>query len=441
MPSTVYTAIIDQLIVEPGLTHELVERRFGYKFTAATIGNTSLTTLDPQLVRLGTKTPANMLAGWYVYLATATEERVVTTTTLSGSTLTVNFIGGASATNQAGATTVYLMQLPWSEVKAAANDALEFIPVECIDVLRHGPDDASVQSSATTSWTGTNATIAKQTTAAEVLHGARSMSVTLTSAAGYVTSTTSRIGQAESALLHVLAKADIGTGTLRALDQAGNTIDSGFDVSFTQEQWVYLRQYVTVAADDEGLAIRILGTDNLDQIDVQMAAIVNVGENNFPLPSYIDEPFKLRAVARREYMQAGMGESSNNVWLARSYRDIRLQEGVDYRFVRMSADANPLGLEMLTEWHTQQPIMLFAEVPASEAYGVSSVFTTDASTTVVRPHILTAYLKKWVGGQIPERFPDALRLGEREFKERSVASLTSLPTLPAWRGPSGMRRI
>lgn len=436
--ATAYTAIIEALFREPGLTGPEISNRLGYKFSATAISTTSLTTSDPLLIKMGTQILDNLLQGWHIYLATNTEERMVTTSSISGSTLTINFLGG-NATAVASPSTVYISRVSWSELKAGANEALTFIPIECIDVLRHGPDDAFMQASATTSWTGTNATIAKQTTAAEVLHGARSTSVTLSAGSGYVTSTTSRIGQAESAIVNVIAKADIGTGIVRALDQSGNTIDSDNDITFTQEQWVYLRKYVTVDADDEGLAIRILGTDNLDQIDVQAAWIVNVAENNFPLPTYIDSPFKLKAVARREYGQAGMGANSADTWLAKSYRDIRLQEGVDYRFVDLKADANPLGLEMLTDWYRHHPIMLFAETPASEPYGVSAAFTTDASTTNVRPHLLTAYMKKWIGGLYPDLFPGAERLGEREFKERMNASRTPLPALPTWHGPSRRR--
>lgn len=438
MASTAFSAIVDQLLTEPGLTGPVISNRLGYKFSAATIGNTSLTTTDPQIVRIASNTPSNIYASWYIYLFTAGEERVVTTTTIAGSTATMNFIGGGNATNQASPTTVYLTQIPWSEIKAAANDGLEYIPCECIDVLRHGPDDAFMQANNTTSWTGTNGTVAKQTTDTEVLHGKRSTSLTLTAGSGYMTSTTSRIGQDEAALVQALAKADTGTGILRSLDHAGNTISSSYDVSFTQEQWLYIRKWVNVASDDEGIALRVLGTDNNDQIDVQAAWIVNAAENVFRLPSYIDERFKLKAVARRQYMQSGR---ESDTWLANSYRDIRLQEDVDYRFINLPSDANPLGLEMITDWFRREPIMLFSETPYSAPYGVSATFSADSDTTNCRPHLLTAYLKKWIGSQLPGAFPDAERRGEREFKERMHASRTSLPTLPFWAGPAGTRRI
>ena len=434
--ATAYTALADAFFNEPGLTAPEIDGRLGYKLTAATIGTTSFTTTDPNIIKLGSQALDNRFNGWHVYFATAAEQRVITTISISGSTATVSFIGG-NATTQAGATTAYITHGPtWAEIRGAFNYALEYIPCSCVDILRHGPDDAFMQANNTTSWTGSNCTVAKQTTATEVLHGQRSTSLTLTSGGGYATGTTVRIGQAEMALVQAIAKADIGTGIIRALDGAGNTIDSSLDVSFTQEQWLYMRKHVTVASDDEGIALRLLGTDSSDQIDVQAAWVVNLSENIFPLPSYIDDRFKLKAVARREYRVGGL---EADTWLGKSYHDTRLQENVDYRFINQQSDANPLSMEMLTSWWRSYPIMLYADAPYSAPYGVDGTFSTDASTTTCPPHLLLARTKQWIGEQYPDLFPSAMKIGEREFKERSLARNTALPQLTVWRGPSRVR--
>ena len=417
---------------EPSLTGRNLEERLLYRFSAATIGNTSLTTTDPMIVALGANAPADRFQHVGLYLETAAEERIATTMTISGSTATINFIGGGNATNQAGATNVWLVRIgKWSEIRTAANTVLEYIPTNALVPLAHGPDDSHMQANNTTSWTGTNATIAKQTTAAEVLMGLRSTSITLTSAAGYMTGTTVKAGQSESVTMHVLAKADIGTGIARILDNGGNTVES---VSFTQEQWIYIRKVGQLGSDDEGTAIRILGTDNLDQIDVNMAWLVNRGENEYPIPTWLDHRFKLRDIIARRYTRGGR---EADTYLAHSYEDVRLRQGVDYRFVDYMADATPTRVLITNRTYADWPMFLEVECPASEPYGVAQTFTTDASTTFTPPHLILAGVKAWLGAQYRGMFPEAEALGTSEYKARLNARKVTRTALPEWGGPGG----
>ena len=431
MATSTFLVLMGILKDEPSLTGRNLEDRLLYKFSAATIANTSLTTTDPMIVALGASAPADRFQHWGIYLETAAEERIGTTMTISGSTATINFIGGGNATNQAGATNVWLVRTgKWSEIRNAASTVLEYIPVEALVPLAHGPDDWHMQANNTTSWTGTNATVAKQTTAAEVLMGLRSTSLTLTSAAGYMTSTTVRMGQGESGTMHVIAKADTGTGIARALDNGGNTIES---VSFTQEQWIYIRKAFTLGSTDEGSAIRILGTDNLDQIDVNMAWLVNRSENEYPLPSWLDHRFKLKDIIVRHYNKAG---SESDTWLARSYHEERLVEGEDYHFSDYAADVTPTRVTV-NPYFRDDPIFLQIECPASSPYGVDQLFTSDSSTTLVPPHLIIAGLKAWVGAQYGALFPRAESEGNREFKARLRNRRTQRTPLPGWYGPTG----
>lgn len=409
-----------------------VESRLGYTFTAATISNTSLTTTDPQIVKLGANYVAVRLQGMHLYLATAAEERTITTMSVSGSTATINFVGGGNATNQAGATTVHLLRVPWSELKALANDALEFIPCQCLYPLAHGPDDFHMQDNNTTSWTGSNTTLTKQTTASEVNIGARSLSITLTSAAGYAESTVLRTAFDKQVIAHVIGKHDTGTGSVvRILDNAGTTLDT---VSFTQEDWQYIKKTVTAGSTARGVKFRLAGTDNNDQLDVGPAWFVRPATNVFRLPAAIDARFKVRDIIALDFYE---GTNEGDVYLADAFIPTRLIKDEDYEMNFRPGDANPSMVVIKNRAYMTLPLFVVAEIPYSAPYGVSAVFTTDASTTNCDPHVLIAYWKKLIGANYKQNFPQAEDRGDREYAERTRAREQGRTKPAIWTGPLG----
>ena len=266
-----------------------------------------------------------------------------------------------------------------------------------------------------------------------MLWGARSLSSTLTAGSGYATSTTVRAGQSEGVIGYALAKADTGAAIFRLLDDAGNTLES---VSFTQEDWLLLRKQAALEPDDEGVIIRILGTDNLDQIDVQAAWLVFPNLNTFPLPSWLDERFKLQGVSVAYYMQGGR---ETDTWLARNVTYELLKEQDDYRYINRQGDANPYEIEILNPVYRDRPLFLEIDCPASAPYGVATSFTTDAITTIVPPHLFLAGFKEWIGDTYG--FKEAAELGRKEFKARVRNRRVLLPASPPWYGPLGGRRV
>jgi len=435
LATTTFLAALDQLLDEIAAMN-VEEGALGYKFTA-NVGTTSFTTTDAEIIKLGTATPATRFQGWFGYASDNTEERPVGTITVSAGTATITNLGANYTADTSS--TFYLLRIPIARLRPLFNDALEYIPIECMVPLAHGPDDWHMQDSGTTSWTTSNVTAAKQTTAAQVLWGSQSMSFTDTAGGGTATSTTMKVEQGGTVTAHMIAKADTGTWTWRFLDNGSTAFD--LDVTLTEEEWVYARRTINLATDDEGIIGRFVGTTNLDQIDVQAMWFVKQSQNWFQLPTWIDERFKLKSIARGDLRQGAQGA---NQWVAPAINYVSLRDGADYRLVAHYGDANPAWVEMISDFWRTDPVMLTVECPASAPYGVSTLFTTDASTTVVPAHVLTAKIKTLIGqryGEDVAKWRQLEALGEREYKERWLARRTERPTLLRWQGSSGGVRI
>ena len=311
-----------------------------------------------------------------------------------------------------------------------ANDALEYLFVECMIPLYHGPTDAAMELASTTNWTGANSTLAKQTTAAEVFQGLRSLSVTLTAASGYAESGLVNMGQGEAGMSFAIAKADTGTGIFRILDGSGNTIES---VSFTQEHWLFMKKQFTLDATDEQARLRLLGTDNSDQIDWGPAWIVRQREPYFSLPSWLDERFKLKGVARAKFSQPGR---ESDTWLAGSMELERLEEGVHYTYGVRQADANPnmIFIEPGARYLLEEPLFLIVDAPYSAPYGVASLLSAESDTTTAPLHLLIAKITELWGSSYAADFPGMREKGKDLLAQRLHPRVTALPKRPRWGG-------
>src|SRR3989338_2843803 len=110
--ATTFLNFMTQLAVEPGLLAVEIEGRFIYKVNAVEITTTTVTTRDPNIMKLTTQQNPVRLRGWHIYLETNAEERVIDSmsSTVALATLT---IAGANATAvAAGSTNVWLSQVP-----------------------------------------------------------------------------------------------------------------------------------------------------------------------------------------------------------------------------------------------------------------------------------------------------------------------------------------
>src|SRR3990167_9999613 len=420
MAASAFTVYVDQLLDE--INAGDVEARFGYKFSAATVAATSLTTTDPNIVKLGANYDSQRFNGKHVYLVTNTEQRMITNMTITSGTATLNFVG-ANATVVSTASDVYLLFVSWSELRALFNDALNLEHAERFYYLRHGPDSADMQGSAVdTDWTESGASDTVQTTAAEVAFGAQSFVVVAAGAGDYTQSGLNNIGQGTRVQLHGVVKADIGTGILRALDGSGNVQDS---IQTTQEHWVYLGKEVQFDVTDEQLRLRLVESAASDAGDWNLAAFVRLDESNFRLPSWIDNRYKVRYLARTVFHKQG---EEADTWLYESREEVTLREGwdQDYRFIKRPGDANPYMI-WVDKKYLSDLLCLVVDEPYSATYGVGATFTTDATTNTCDVLQLVARAKKLIAERYKPTFAEWLPMATSEISQRAALRETDKP--------------
>lgn len=414
--STTWTTILDYIL-------DKVED-LGYKFTGtSTSGVATTTTTDAELNKGGTAAATARFANAILYIPTGTgvnQIRSVTTISVSGATTTITGLGNFDATYTSVAH--YLLALSPDWLRRQGNNALRDITVECMEWLVHGPASANMQGSTVDAdWTESGATDTVQTTAAEVAFGQQSLVVTAAGAGDYTQSALAPLGQGRRVRLHGIVKADTGTAILRALDGSGNVQDS---IQTTQEDWVYLSKTVSFDSADEQIRLRLVASAASDSLDCNLAGYVKEGIRRFPLPSYLDERFKIKAVCQAIFHEAG---SEADTWLYDSMEEKRLAEGEDYRFVSRMADANPHAIVFEPHIDLTQPYYLIIEAPYDSPYGVSTTFTADTSTTYCPLLLIAPYVMMLIGRAHPSTWPGLAEAGEAEYHQRRTVRITAPP--------------
>lgn len=433
--STSFTTILDQLLDNiPGL---------GWKFTSASITTTTVTTNNPEVMKLGTEAPSERYTGLFIYVPSAAAadmvravENLSVAAVGASNVATITHSGPHTATGTT--VTCYLLGLHPDTLRNLANDALEDLYLECAIPLGHGPADWHMQGSGVTDWTATNSTRTKQTTSSEVWMGARSLSVTNSSANGKVRSAALNMGHGESGTMFGIGRPDTsGTATLRVVDQDGNTVE---DVDFTQEDWTFVRRRFTLGSTDEGILLDLIGSGASEQIEWQAAWVTKDGNNVFRLPSYLDERFKIKGVAVARFHRMGNEEDT---YLADAVTFDLLREGIDFSFINRMADANPhmilihAGYESLL----QQPLFLVFSSPYSAPYGVAVTISADSDTSVCPAQVWLAKCEYLLGERYADSFPGLQARAENDLNQRLRARAPALLPRPQWHGPTGGRRV
>jgi len=390
----------------------------GYKFTAATIGNTSLTTTDSTLIRLGTQESSDWLNSYELYLGTAGESRSVAVAgvSVSSSTLTLTF-NGANATNQASTSTVYLLRpgFTFAYLVALANDSLEELTTTMYEPVKSIGD--SLQGSAVDSdWSESGATDTVDTTATKLgSFGQQVLDVLDTGAGGgYTQMALSRIPQGTRGRLHGLVQSITGTSTLAIVDGSGNVQDS---IGTTQMAEVYLGKNVSFDATDEQARLRLVQTTTAGEGYWTAAWFTRADQTVFKLPSYLDARYKIDQVVRRVFHDAG---TEADTWLADSYEDVPLSVNDDYYFSYRGADGSA-PVVIFTERGKQylgEPLFVVVNGPYTAPYGKSTVFSTLASTNPCPARTLSAYMVYLIGLRNPDAFPGYEGFGRARVAER-----------------------
>jgi hypothetical protein len=278
------------------------------------------------------------------------------------------------------------------------SEALDELRVLCHVPLGHGPDDYDMQANNTTSWPDTsNVTMTAQTTAAQVLRGARSKNSAF-SAAGYSQSTLVRVHPSGQVFFWGIWKADVGTISLDLRNAAGTQIDV---IDYTGETWALGQKLVSAGSSDEEVRLRLAGSAASDEGDHQAAVIVIPERRLFILPSWIGDKHMVIGLSVARSTGPTLG---NDLTLAEGLEYASLRPNIDYRFYRPYADANPYQVEILNPYYMTQPLFIDVACPYSEPYGVSVAFSAESDTTDCPLDLLIAQSEIIMAERWPRKF-------------------------------------
>jgi hypothetical protein len=403
---------------------DLAGYEFGFNFTGINpCGAANTKTLDHRFMLGGTSAVAERFRGGHLFWPgsiAAERKRIADSLSVAAGVATLTHYGPDRT--EVTLTDVEILSMDPDELIRMFGDALNGLKVDCFVPLGHGPTDGDMQKSLHADWDDTTATFEKQTTASEVFAGARSGTLTLSAGGGYTqAATTYRMGSSKSGWMHAIAKADIGTGIYRIVDSGGTTVQS---ISFSQESWLYMTKQFSLSSTQELIRPRLMGTDNLDQIDWQSAWFVKDGEYLFDAPSWLGERDELRGLAVGRLGGAG---PDDDTYLAAGMQFDELKEGVDYQFIRRFADATPHQIRLLNKGLISRPLFTIVACPYSAPYGVSAAFTAESDTTTCPLDLLLAQMKILLGERYGQRFPG---LYDKGVTEKITALSKAMSPLP-----------
>jgi len=159
-------------------------------------------------------------------------------------------------------------------------------------------DDGDMETSGTGSWTDTNATISKVTTAGNVLRGSQSLRVLATSALGQAQSGTINVDPVDSQDYYLEAKlrAAVGTGRLIAYDVTNSAdieTEDHTEMGFGRVGFTF-----TLPSTCEQLAVRLVSVANSDDAYWDDVILLRQGAREMPLPANVETESQVRYVFR-----------------------------------------------------------------------------------------------------------------------------------------------
>lgn len=335
---------------------------------------------------------------------------------------------------------------PDLEILDAINRALEFSMVQSFDTLSHGSNqDFGMVSSGVTSWTGTNATPTKSTTAEFAPYGVQSLRVANSGVNGYAQSVGLRVSNSQVVQCFGMVSAVTATPSMILYD---STNSANIATITTTQVMPHLIQipWTIVPATCGTITLRLGGASATCDGRWNAVWAYKQGEALLPLPSYISEGFKSISVFQAK---PRMLSTSAYTYYGTSLEMVELQEGIDYTFIAHHADANPYAINITPraiKWAYNWPLFIETQRPASDL----TTFTVDsaAETTAAPLHEIVPRIKlDLIDHLFLPRFPDekkwpALRaIAKKELDDAVVARpiMTIAKTQPYFMGVGGGR--
>ncbi len=224
--------------------------------------------------------------------------------------------------------------------------------------------DGDMETSGTTSWTASNATLTKVTTAASIALGAQALQVDNTLANGYARSSLVAVTPGDTYDLRADCKVTSGTAYLVAYDETNSTeIDSD---NQSGRDWRFLDFTFTVPADSYSISIRLKGSEATADAYWDNVSLRHQGGQRIALPSWVTEPGQIEGLFLWEGSQ-----SKDDAYLWDSQ--------VQSRALHYDLLEDPLGATPLrVEWHVRPYSRQLLLVRGLSAYGELSA-TTDTT--------------------------------------------------------------
>jgi hypothetical protein len=405
------------------IRHLILDRHpeLGFYATADSVASQSIIDLS----EFGhTRFGADTFADLYIYRYFLTgNNRIKQADDLVASTGTLNH-GGTPYTDDFSVKTYDIIgPLHPDELDACISRSLRYLRF-----FTHVPlttfTDADMETALASNWTGSQATPTKVVTAANVYSGTQSLQVSLSGAGGFVRGSLLRVTPGQTLWTACLARADVGTVKLDLYDST-NGVTFGTAVSYSGEEFARLWRSDTVPAGCEELRVQLTGVGATDLFFVDSVfGPYRQGLARLPLPSYIDEQWKLHALRPAHYNQSiGSGLELAN---SRAFRG-DWEQPQDFSIETFYREANPTQL-LLQKPIPSTDMWLQAERPWSD---VDSLGTETATTLAPLEAVLDMSCYE-VFALLHVRQPDEMRWAEqlRVYEERAGLHELSRPAPP-----------
>ncbi len=318
---------------------------------------------------------------------------------------------------------------PDVEILNAINYCLQFEMFTSMAAFSDiGANDGDMASSATSSYTSSNATLTKSVTAARVPYGMRSLRVANSGASGYAESFNMRITGATTGVLEqVKAWAIVSVAAQTALVDLRNITGSTSIASATtteaDPQLVHI-PWQPVPTSDTTVALRIGGASASCDVYANAIWIMQQSKLRMNFPSYVSETFKAPQIFYGRPTSGGFTSGLTTVYSAQSMEFIPLVETRDYDFVINQNDSNPYGIDLHREsrWYKDWPLFIEVRRPWSDVgtfTGTDETLTTGASVHTLVPRV-KLYLLDHVlipGYPSDEEFPKLRSIAQRELND------------------------
>ena len=416
------------IITRQNIRRELYEQipGLGFNGTADSIAAGSIT--DAFALRDSTLGP-NHYRGNYIYRPDlSTDDRIKKASTLTNTTGLLAHSGSNYSDTSDGNYEIVGLLHP-DELNACIERAIQRVYFEYMSPLQGDCTDGDMDANNTTSWTGTDATVTKNTTASSIFSGIRSLRVANTGASGYAQSVTIRVIPNTYFYASAVLRSDVGTASLVVRDITnGATI--GTSSTSAEEQFVHLWMKETVPSTCEEIAIRLTGSGASDDIYWNHAVFYQLDRKILPAPSWLDEPWKFQKLRQASYTKSISNQSDGGYddAMSRVFKDW-LQPSM-FSLDPLHIDANPYQVQLMRTMPSEE-LWLGGKRPFSDLESLS----TESSTTRAPQRELFAYCKDEVGRVLRKRYPHDKRwdvlIGEAAAEiEVETKSQTEIPLQP-----------